>query len=154
MCVLGSKVIPLALRHRQNAGTAATRIGRIFTTTTFYPCRISGSIRGLPRGTWRSTAFPWHFSIPISPKISSSFFCANGTCTQTANSPPTNGPSATLTLLFIDRKSTRLNSSHSQISYAVFCLKKKNSSLTTSCQVCNNNPITGGFQGQIQKESV
>src|SRR2546427_7905901 len=27
-----------------------------------------------------------------------------------------------------DRKSTRLNSSHSQISYAVFCLKKKTSS--------------------------
>src|SRR2546427_9398050 len=29
-------------------------------------------------------------------------------------------------LLDVDRKSTRLNSSHSQISYAVFCLKKKN----------------------------
>src|SRR2546430_15273242 len=28
-------------------------------------------------------------------------------------------------LVFLDRKSTRLNSSHSQISYAVFCLKKK-----------------------------
>src|SRR2546430_13122005 len=28
-----------------------------------------------------------------------------------------------------DRKSTRLNSSHSQISYAVFCLKKKKKSL-------------------------
>src|SRR2546430_7850961 len=28
-------------------------------------------------------------------------------------------------LLQLDRKSTRLNSSHSQISYAVFCLKKK-----------------------------
>src|SRR2546427_4378822 len=28
-------------------------------------------------------------------------------------------------LTFPDRKSTRLNSSHSQISYAVFCLKKK-----------------------------
>src|SRR2546427_7130523 len=28
-----------------------------------------------------------------------------------------------------DRKSTRLNSSHSQISYAVFCLKKKKSHL-------------------------
>src|SRR2546430_9348929 len=26
----------------------------------------------------------------------------------------------------VDRKSTRLNSSHSQISYAVFCFKKKN----------------------------
>src|SRR2546430_9202427 len=32
----------------------------------------------------------------------------------------TTGPSRT-----VDRKSTRLNSSHSQISYAVFCLKKK-----------------------------
>src|SRR5688572_31611381 len=31
----------------------------------------------------------------------------------------------TITKKFIDRKSTRLNSSHSQISYAVFCLKKK-----------------------------
>src|SRR2546430_11188625 len=29
-----------------------------------------------------------------------------------------------------DRKSTRLNSSHSQISYAVFCLKKKNNHCT------------------------
>src|SRR2546430_1330390 len=28
-------------------------------------------------------------------------------------------------VLCLDRKSTRLNSSHSQISYAVFCLKKK-----------------------------
>src|SRR2546430_6737438 len=31
-----------------------------------------------------------------------------------------------------DRKSTRLNSSHSQISYAVFCLKKKKTTATTS----------------------
>src|SRR5437588_7066343 len=31
------------------------------------------------------------------------------------------------TALVIDRKSTRLNSSHTVISYAVFCLKKKNS---------------------------
>src|SRR5205085_12393035 len=30
-----------------------------------------------------------------------------------------------------DRKSTRLNSSHSQISYAVFCLKKKTLHFTT-----------------------
>src|SRR5947199_7274679 len=30
-----------------------------------------------------------------------------------------------LKFLFIDRKSTRLNSSHLGISYAVFCLKKK-----------------------------
>src|SRR2546430_13009598 len=31
----------------------------------------------------------------------------------------------------IDRKSTRLNSSHSQISYAVFCLKKKKKTIET-----------------------
>src|SRR2546427_6944301 len=30
-----------------------------------------------------------------------------------------------------DRKSTRLNSSHSQISYAVFCLKKKKDKIRT-----------------------
>src|SRR5256886_9178938 len=46
--------------------------------------------------------------------------------------PPSSWPSTTRSycLLFafsgsVDRKSTRLNSSHSQISYAVFCLKKK-----------------------------
>src|SRR2546430_11989370 len=31
-----------------------------------------------------------------------------------------------------DRKSTRLNSSHSQISYAVFCLKKKKKTTTAT----------------------
>src|SRR5688572_31652509 len=31
----------------------------------------------------------------------------------------------------LDRKSTRLNSSHSQISYAVFCLKKKTKKTNT-----------------------
>src|SRR3712207_8137725 len=34
----------------------------------------------------------------------------------------------------VDRKSTRLNSSHANISYAVFCLKKKNSCF--SCCYC------------------
>src|SRR2546430_3208143 len=33
-----------------------------------------------------------------------------------------------------DRKSTRLNSSHSQISYAVFCLKKKTARHATRCR--------------------
>src|SRR3712207_7655488 len=31
-----------------------------------------------------------------------------------------------------DRKSTRLNSSHANISYAVFCLKKKKNKITTN----------------------
>src|SRR3712207_8242491 len=33
-----------------------------------------------------------------------------------------------ITTAVVDRKSTRLNSSHANISYAVFCLKKKKSS--------------------------
>src|SRR5437899_5309056 len=41
--------------------------------------------------------------------------------TSTSTTPPSTRPSATP----IDRKSTRLNSSHLGISYAVFCLKKK-----------------------------
>src|SRR2546422_4693789 len=35
-------------------------------------------------------------------------------------------PSETVKRSTLDRKSTRLNSSHGYISYAVFCLKKKN----------------------------
>src|SRR5688572_32547534 len=38
-----------------------------------------------------------------------------------------------------DRKSTRLNSSHSQISYAVFCLKKKKKTNTTKHQIQRQN---------------
>src|SRR5256885_7569294 len=37
--------------------------------------------------------------------------------------------------LHLDRKSTRLNSSHLVISYAVFCLKKKKETSTTHSQV-------------------
>src|SRR2546428_9817913 len=40
--------------------------------------------------------------------------------------------------LYRDRKSTRLNSSHDQISYAVFCLKKKKNIL-----YCLSSTITG-----------
>src|SRR2546430_11091364 len=39
--------------------------------------------------------------------------------------------------LYRDRKSTRLNSSHSQISYAVFCLKKKKKTNKTTNNVSN-----------------
>src|SRR2546427_8368521 len=36
---------------------------------------------------------------------------------------------------YTDRKSTRLNSSHSQISYAVFCLKKKKKKYQTKPKI-------------------
>src|SRR2546430_6790747 len=41
----------------------------------------------------------------------------------------------------LDRKSTRLNSSHSQISYAVFCLKKKKKKKKNST-IYNSTRIT------------
>src|SRR2546430_13578046 len=41
--------------------------------------------------------------------------------------------------LVLDRKSTRLNSSHSQISYAVFCLKKKKKTNVTTLPSTHNH---------------
>src|SRR2546421_2845048 len=44
---------------------------------------------------------------------------------RTCGAPSVTGRGACPPLQHPDRKSTRLNSSHDQISYAVFCLKKK-----------------------------
>src|SRR3989475_4173166 len=44
----------------------------------------------------------------------------------------------------IDRKSTRLNSSHSQISYAVFCLKKKKKINRSNSSVQRQYRLLGG----------
>src|SRR2546430_4925631 len=46
--------------------------------------------------------------------------------------------SALVACLLPDRKSTRLNSSHSQISYAVFCLKKKKKIITQTVKIYKN----------------
>src|SRR5206468_9430588 len=40
-----------------------------------------------------------------------------------------------LAAMIKDRKSTRLNSSHDQISYAVFCLKKKKKNPKNACEI-------------------
>src|SRR5687768_17648430 len=44
----------------------------------------------------------------------------------------------------VDRKSTRLNSSHGYISYAVFCLKKKNTKTAGSSSMsgCISSPLS------------
>src|SRR5688572_32339139 len=80
----------------------------------------------LPRPP-RSTLFPYTtlfrsvntFSAP-SALINALVSGANGN----EISQPSDLP-IQLACIVLDRKSTRLNSSHSQISYAVFCLKKK-----------------------------
>src|SRR2546429_7386917 len=48
------------------------------------------------------------------------------------------GPGGIGGVELVDRKSTRLNSSHGYISYAVFCLKKKNTK-TTTMVVCRES---------------
>src|SRR3712207_7896543 len=48
-------------------------------------------------------------------------------------------------ILFLDRKSTRLNSSHANISYAVFCLKKKKQNTTDALIFTYSPPSTPPF---------
>src|SRR5256886_6384028 len=48
----------------------------------------------------------------------------------------------------VDRKSTRLNSSHSQISYAVFCLKKKNARTVSLARAYSVDASTSGARGR------
>src|SRR6202035_2735343 len=58
-----------------------------------------------------------------------------------------------------DRKSTRLNSSHSQISYAVFCLKKKQEPRDVRdgrWHLCVHavSAYGGGWRGGLQEDSA
>src|SRR2546430_16629824 len=72
----------------------------------------------------RSTLFPYT-TLFRSGSRSSDFCCtAIASSYRRATYRAQGSPVATS-----DRKSTRLNSSHSQISYAVFCLKKKKKNL-------------------------
>src|SRR5256886_5724174 len=52
-----------------------------------------------------------------------------------------------------DRKSTRLNSSHSQISYAVFCLKKKEAQPRAG-ERYNQQNMPGGAQGMARLRTL
>src|SRR2546430_12918912 len=93
----------------------------------------------------RSTLFPYTTLFRSSQKN------ANGVDAPHSspwNSIGTNGPHSRIAAAIRDRKSTRLNSSHSQISYAVFCLKKKKNqelnqrhTTTTTCSHQNTQHI-------------
>src|SRR5574340_1318125 len=55
------------------------------------------------------------------------------------------------TMHSLDRKSTRLNSSHQKISYAVFCLKKKKMKLEGAERATESEPqgaVAGGTYGR------
>src|SRR2546430_13406682 len=71
----------------------------------------------------RSTLFPYTtlFRSPIAPvEVQGYRYAALVAMAELAEALEMDGAAD-----WLDRKSTRLNSSHSQISYAVFCLKKK-----------------------------
>src|SRR2546430_10946355 len=77
----------------------------------------------------RSTLFPYttlfrSFSAGASPHSTAQ---ANETARAKSKTFQSKLNGTALIASLKDRKSTRLNSSHSQISYAVFCLKKKKS---------------------------
>src|SRR3989475_6322986 len=82
-----------------------------------FACACSSASRALPRSTVavsvseRVAAPAWNLLTEIWSSSLARSSCASATRTSSS--------------LARDRKSTRLNSSHSQISYAVFCLKKK-----------------------------
>src|SRR3712207_8611612 len=62
---------------------------------------------------------------PLSPDCDSSRYLSDESASQPARVVICRQPRTTS----LDRKSTRLNSSHANISYAVFCLKKKNNTM-------------------------
>src|SRR3712207_8024654 len=70
----------------------------------------------------RSTLFPYTTLFRSSAWTSCSATDAGAAC---RNSIAANGETLVKRHSSSDRKSTRLNSSHANISYAVFCLKKK-----------------------------
>src|SRR5258707_10886104 len=91
----------------------------------------------------RSTLFPYTTlfrSLAYTPAHAQTL----GVNTNISIAPPP--PSLGLIVLHPDRKSTRLNSSHANISYAVFCLKKKNNAHELVMSPLTNTRILGGLQ--------
>src|SRR3989440_4885455 len=58
------------------------------------------------------------------------------------------------TLFRSDRKSTRLNSSHDQISYAVFCLKKKNMNDNAPTDNSVHGVLNPTYQAGLRRDAV
>src|SRR3712207_8314535 len=90
-------------------------------TTEIYTLSLHDALP-ISAGTWREYVRPGETLVPMPP---ASDLLPDGQRWQAA-------AMSTLEPTFripADRKSTRLNSSHANISYAVFCLKKKKTSI-------------------------
>src|SRR2546427_8012951 len=73
----------------------------------------------------RSTLFPYTTLFRSPPTTTRFLMSMKQQLTDDMKAAMKAGEKHKLGVIRLDRKSTRLNSSHSQISYAVFCLKKK-----------------------------
>src|SRR2546422_7311057 len=91
----------------------------------------------------RSTLFPYTTLFRSGPRAYEQIAASKEVDALVIATPPYFHP---------DRKSTRLNSSHGYISYAVFCLKKKKTTNTTAitrtihCPVLRNPLLTTDHQ--------
>src|SRR3712207_7606585 len=87
-----------------------------------------------PSTTWPRTSSVWNHSMlrTVSDALRTAVRMASSTLVGLL--PTTSVSRYTWLLIAADRKSTRLNSSHANISYAVFCLKKKNKLYITMCE--------------------
>src|SRR5205085_5330390 len=108
--------IPATVTMHNNIHATTCTILFFFMThppprSTLFPTRRSSDLRSVTTGSPRTA----RVRRTSGPRV---------VLTPRAGSHPAVRPPAAS--MRTDRKSTRLNSSHSQISYAVFCLKKKN----------------------------
>src|SRR5258707_14078525 len=89
-------------------------------TTEIYTLSLHDALPILPRFCMMSRG-----TIIGGPSAAAAFAAAGASGLTTAKFRPSNDCSDRHGNRCLDRKSTRLNSSHANISYAVFCLKKK-----------------------------
>src|SRR5688572_32443535 len=93
----------------------------------------------------RSTLFPYTTLFRSFTDASASLSTANSVVGDNATTAcflgAFGGGAVSITSDGQDRKSTRLNSSHSQISYAVFCLKKKKKEKKHNTEITLTNTI-------------
>src|SRR5688572_32358041 len=84
----------------------------LFPYTTLFRSQVKGTFQHD-----RYFVYPFTSAADVTLHDCGSSYCGDGNLRGCR--------AARCTRFGLDRKSTRLNSSHSQISYAVFCLKKK-----------------------------
>src|SRR2546430_13963343 len=106
-------------------GTLCTKVA-YYLERTYSPDRLLYPMRRVgPKGKGQFERITWDAALDeIAARLKA----------LAAENPETNLPCR-------DRKSTRLNSSHSQISYAVFCLKKKKNKEVSISRFTNRDDI-------------